>query len=185
MPDEVIDYLELPGRGTEDDDPFIYPARQTRDPLKFYTMAYNDRTASVRAYNQNSRDTVGEDSIVGVTCHDSRHLAMEAAERGATYVAFGAFHPTATKAAKSSASLETLEWWRDLFVVPCVAIGGINVENCGALVKAGADFVAVVSAVWDHPEGPGRAVALFNRAGVHRHPQSQRFQPFRAEAGAA
>ncbi len=113
---------------------------------------------------ETARAAVGADAIVGVTCHDSRGLAMRAAERGADYVAFGAFYPTATKEPKTRADPEILAWWNELFVVPCVAIGGITIENCGALVRAGADFVAVVSAVWDHPEGPARAVAAFTDA---------------------
>jgi thiamine-phosphate pyrophosphorylase len=111
-----------------------------------------------------ARRLVGEDRIVGVTCHYSRHLAMEAAEAGADYVAFGAFFPTGTKAAKASAEPDILEWWSELFEVPSVAIGGIGIENCGLLVRAGADFLAVVSAVWGHAEGPDAAVRAFNEA---------------------
>ncbi len=111
-----------------------------------------------------ARAAVGANGIVGVTCHDSRDLAMRAGEQGADYVAFGAFFPTATKAARTRADPEILKWWSGLFVVPCVAIGGITLDNCGALVRAGADFIAVVSAVWDHPEGPAKAVAAFNEA---------------------
>lgn len=118
------------------------------------------RDADYRA----ARAAVGADGIVGVTCHDSRDLAMRAAEQGADYVAFGAFFPTATKDSKTRADPEILKWWSGLFVVPCVAIGGITIDNCGALVRAGADFIAVVSAVWDHPEGPTKAVAAFNEA---------------------
>lgn len=113
---------------------------------------------------QAARAAVGSDGIVGVTCHDSRDLAMRAAERGADYVAFGAFFPTATKEPKTRAEPEILTWWSELFVVPCVAIGGITIDNCGTLARAGADFIAVVSAVWDHPEGPAKAVAAFNKA---------------------
>ena len=109
-----------------------------------------------------ARRLLGEDRIVGVTCHDSRHLAMEAAEAGADYVAFGAFFPTGTKEAKFRAELELLEWWQEIFTTPCVAIGGITVENCGGLVRAGADFLAVISAVWDHADGPAAAVRAFN-----------------------
>ncbi|MFQ5766269.1 MAG: thiamine phosphate synthase, partial [Rhodospirillales bacterium] len=111
-----------------------------------------------------AREAVGESGIVGVTCHDSRQLGIEAAERGADYVAFGAFFPTATKAPKSRATIEILEWWSELMVVPVVAIGGITPGNCAPLVRAGADFLAVVSAVWDHPEGPAAAVRFFNEA---------------------
>ena len=100
--------------------------------------------------------------IVGVTCHDSRHLAIEAAEAGADYVAFGAFFPTTTKDAKTQADLDLLTWWAEVMVVPCVAIGGITVENAKPLVAAGADFMAVSSGVWNHPEGPDAAVKAFN-----------------------
>jgi thiamine-phosphate pyrophosphorylase len=110
-----------------------------------------------------ARGAVGADAIVGVTCHDSRHLAMEAGDAGADYVAFGAFFPTASKEAKGHPTPDILEWWSGLFTVPCVAIGGITPDNCATLVKAGADFLAVLAAVWQHPDGPGAAVKLFNR----------------------
>ena len=99
-----------------------------------------------------------------MTCHNSRHLALVAGEQGADYVAFGAFFPTATKEAKTQADPDILEWWSDIMVLPCVAIGGITVENCPPLVRAGADFLAVVSAVWNHPEGAPAAVKAFNAA---------------------
>ncbi|MCF3945672.1 thiamine phosphate synthase [Acidiphilium sp. AL] len=95
---------------------------------------------------------------LGVTCHSSRHLAMEAAEAGADYVAFGAFFPTATKQAKTRAEVDIIAWWADVMEVPCVAIGGITPENCAPLVEAGADFLAVVGAVWNHPDGPAAGV---------------------------
>lgn len=110
-----------------------------------------------------ARALLGPDRIVGVTCHNSKHLAMEAAEAGADYVAFGAFFPTATKVPKATAELETLTWWTELMVVPCVAIGGITVENAPPLVEAGADFLAVSSGIWDYTDGPAAAVAAFNR----------------------
>jgi len=109
-----------------------------------------------------ARLAVGANAVVGVTCHDSRHLAMEAGEAGADYVAFGAFFPTASKDAKGRAEPEILEWWSGVFTLPCVAIGGITPDNCAPLVKAGADFLAVISAVWQHPDGPGAAVKQFN-----------------------
>ena len=105
---------------------------------------------------------VGQDGIVGVTCHDSRHLAMIAGEQGADYVAFGAFYPTTTKDAPTQAEPELLTWWQEMMEVPCVAIGGITTENAEALVKAGADFLAVSGGVWAHPEGPAAAIARFN-----------------------
>jgi thiamine-phosphate pyrophosphorylase len=108
-----------------------------------------------------ARRLMGPDRSVGVTCHDSRHLAMEAAERGADYVAFGAFFPTTTKEAKTKADIDLVGWWSDLMTVPCVAIGGITVENCQPLIEAGADFLAVSGGVWNHPEGPAVAVRRF------------------------
>jgi thiamine-phosphate pyrophosphorylase len=109
-----------------------------------------------------ARRLMGADRIVGVTCHDSRHLAMEAAEAGADYVAFGAFFPTATKAAKTRADPELLEIWQETMQTPCVAIGGITAANCRPLVKAGADFLAVSAGVWSHPDGPAAAVKALN-----------------------
>lgn len=105
---------------------------------------------------------VGADGIVGVTCHDSRHLAMVAGEQGADYVAFGAFFPTTTKDAPTKAEPDLLTWWQEMMELPCVAIGGITVENGGALAKAGADFLAVSGGVWNHPDGPAAAVRQFN-----------------------
>lgn len=109
-----------------------------------------------------ARAALGSAGIVGVTCHNSKHLAYEAAERGADYVAFGAFFPTATKEPKTRADLELLRDWSLSMTVPCVAIGGITVENCAPLVEAGADFLAVVNGVWSFPAGPAAAVAAFN-----------------------
>ena len=114
-----------------------------------------------------SRALLGENRVIGVSCHDSKHLAMEAGENGADYVAFGAFYPTTSKSAEALAKWGTpkpdiLTWWQEFMVLPCVAIGGINPGNCGTLVEAGADFIAVITAVWSHPEGPGKAVAEFN-----------------------
>ncbi len=110
-----------------------------------------------------ARRLLGPDRIVGVTCGDSRHRAIVAAEAGADYVAFGAFFPSGTKAgAKYRAQPELLADWSETTVVPCCAIGGITQENCGPLVEAGADFLAVIGAIWSYPEGPGAAVRDFN-----------------------
>ena len=111
-----------------------------------------------------ARRIVGAGRTVGVTCHDSRHLAMEAAEAGADYVAFGAFFPTTTKEAIGHPDLELLADWQEIMQTPCVAIGGITVENCRPLVAAGADFLAVSSGVWSYAEGPAAAVRAFNAA---------------------
>lgn len=112
---------------------------------------------------RDARNIMGGDRAVGVTCHASRHLAMEAGEAGADYVAFGAFFPTGTKDVTHQADIDLLRWWSEIFVVPCVAIGGITVDNCAPLVAAGADFLAVVSGVWQHAEGPAAAVTAFNK----------------------
>ena len=111
-----------------------------------------------------ARRAVGPNATVGVTCHDSRHLAMEAAEAGADYVAFGAFFPTSTKDAPTRCDIETLIIWQETMQTPCVAIGGITPQNCAPIVQAGADFLAVSSAVWAHPDGPGAAVKAFRAA---------------------
>jgi thiamine-phosphate pyrophosphorylase len=111
-----------------------------------------------------ARRLVGRDAIVGVTCHDSRHLAMEAGEAGADYVGFGAFFPTATKDPQVvGAPVELLTWWSEMMTVPCVAIGGITVDNCSPLIEAGADFLAVCGGVWNHPDGAAAAVRSFNQ----------------------
>lgn len=110
-----------------------------------------------------ARKLLGPDRIIGVTCHASRHLAMEAGEAGADYVAFGAFYKTDTKEPISRAEPDILTWWSELFELPCVAIGGITPENAAPLVRAGADFLAVSSGVWSHGEGPAAAVRALNR----------------------
>lgn len=108
-----------------------------------------------------ARKILGPSVQIGVTCHDSRHLAMEAGEAGVDYVAFGAFYPTTTKETRHRPDPSILSWWTTLFELPCVAIGGITAENAAPLVKAGADFLAVSGAVWNHPAGPRAGVAAF------------------------
>lgn len=102
--------------------------------------------------------------IMGVTCHNSRDLAMEAGEVGADYVAFGAFYPSPSKDEPIHADVDILEWWSELMELPSVAIGGITPANCAPLVRAGADFLAVISAVWSHPDGPAAGVRAMNEA---------------------
>lgn len=99
-----------------------------------------------------AREALGREAQIGVTCHDSKHLAMEAGEAGADYVAFGAFFPSKTKETEHHPDPELLSWWSQLFEIPCVAIGGITPANCAALVAAGADFLAVSGAVWSGDE---------------------------------
>lgn len=102
-----------------------------------------------------ARARLGREAQIGVTCHASRHLAMEAGEAGADYVAFGAFFPSTTKDTRHVAEADLLQWWSALFELPCVAIGGITAQNCAPLVKAGADFLAVSNAVWGGDEAAG------------------------------
>ena len=106
-----------------------------------------------------SREMLGEDAIIGVTCHNSRELAFQAAMSGADYVAFGAFFETQTKEPKFPAELEILEWWSEAVEIPSVAIGGINTGNAKAVIEAGADFIALSSGVWNHKDGPAAAVS--------------------------
>ncbi len=108
-----------------------------------------------------ARALLGADAQIGITCHGSRHLAMEAGEAGADYVAFGAFYPSQTKVPPSMADIELLKWWAQMMEVPCVAIGGITPENAPPLIDAGADFIAVSQSVWAHPRGPQAAVEAF------------------------
>lgn len=112
----------------------------------------------------NARRLLGDAAILGVSCYNSRHAAIEASEAGADYVAFGAFYQTQSKMPRSRATPEILEWWHQLSIVQSVAIGGITAENCAPLVRAGADFLAVIAAVWDHPDGPGAGVKAINDA---------------------
>lgn len=111
---------------------------------------------------EDARKAVGDEAIIGVTCHDSIHLAMDAAENNADYVAFGAFYESNTKQRKFAADPDVLARWQDMTTVPCVAIGGITVDNCRPLIEAGADFIAVAGGVWSYPDGPAEAVKAFN-----------------------
>ena len=112
---------------------------------------------------RDARALLGRDAQIGVTCHASRHLAMEAGDASADYVAFGSFYPTSTKNVVESADVEILRWWTMLSPIPCVAIGGITPENAKPLVVAGADFIAASAAVWSSPDGPAAAVERFSR----------------------
>ena len=151
----------------------LRPVAQARD----VAFLLNDRADLVRETGcdgvhvgqtdtpaREARRLIGDGLTLGVTCHDSRDLAMTAGEDGADYVAFGAFYPTATKDAPTRAEPELLAWWSELMELPCVAIGGITAANCAPLVAAGADFLAVVGAVWAHPAGPAAGVVAMNRA---------------------
>ena len=108
-----------------------------------------------------ARALLGPSAQIGVTCHDSRHLAMEAGEAGADYVAFGSFYPTTTKEVRHHPDPSILGWWTTLFEIPCVAIGGITPANAAPLIEAGADFIAVCGAVWNATAGEATAVRAF------------------------
>jgi thiamine-phosphate pyrophosphorylase len=116
-----------------------------------------------------ARRIMGANAMIGATCHDSRELAMDAAEAGADYVAFGAFFPTDTKATTHRPEPEILTIWQETVEVPCVAIGGVTADNAGLLARAGADFVAVSAGVWRHPDGPGAGVRALNAALAEAH----------------
>ena len=109
-----------------------------------------------------AREMLGEAKIIGVTCHNSKHKAMLAGDAGADYVAFGAFYETETKNTQSVATPELLSWWQELMEPPCVAIGGLTPDNAAPLITAGADFIALSSGVWRHPQGPEAAIIALN-----------------------
>jgi thiamine-phosphate pyrophosphorylase len=116
-----------------------------------------------------ARKIVGDERVIGVSCHASKHMGMEAGEQGADYVAFGAFYPTNSKPKEKlekwgTPTPEILEWWSEFMVLPCVAIGGMTPANCTREVKAGADFIAAITYIWEHPKGPAQAVKEFNEA---------------------
>ena len=110
-----------------------------------------------------ARALLGPEAIIGVTCKASRHLAINAGDAGADYVAFGAFFGSKTKETKTIANEEILNWWSTTTSVPCVAIGGITPKNCAPLVSAGVDSLAVISSVWNHPDGPAAAMTCFQK----------------------
>ncbi len=151
----------------------LRPVTQSRD----VAFLLNDRADLVRATGcdgahvgqddmpaKQARALMGADATLGVTCKGSRDLAMQAGEDGADYVAFGAFFPSGTKDVTRFIEPDILTWWSDLMELPCCAIGGITPENCGSLVRAGADFLAVVGCIWNHPDGPAAGVRTLNKA---------------------
>jgi thiamine-phosphate pyrophosphorylase len=151
----------------------LRPVAQSRD----VAFLLNDRADLVRETGSDgahvgqedlsapqARQAMGPDAILGVTCKGSRDLAMRAGEDGADYVAFGAFFPSGTKEVTRFISPDILQWWSELMELPCCAIGGITSGNCAPLVQAGADFLAVVGAVWNHPDGPAVGVRVLNAA---------------------
>ena len=151
----------------------LRPVTQARD----VAFLLNDRADLVRETGsdgahvgqedmpaRDARRLMGPDATLGVTCKGSRDLAMAAGEDSADYVAFGAFFPSGTKEVSRFIDPEILQWWSELMELPCCAIGGITATNCAPLVRAGADFLAVVGAVWNHPDGPAAGVRALNDA---------------------
>ncbi|MSP05906.1 MAG: thiamine phosphate synthase [Acetobacteraceae bacterium] len=113
---------------------------------------------------QKAREIMGPDLMLGVTCKSSRDLAMQAGQDGADYAAFGAFYPSNSKEVTNLANPEILRWWSEMMEIPCCAIGGITAENLAPLVQAGADFLAIIGGVWNHPDGPAGGVRAINKA---------------------
>ena len=105
-----------------------------------------------------ARKILGAKSIIGITCHDSINLACNAANSGANYVAFGAFFKSSSKKTNFIAEPSILEWWSKISNTPSVAIGGINQKNFKDLLKKGANYIAAISSIWDHPKGPASAI---------------------------
>jgi thiamine-phosphate pyrophosphorylase len=151
----------------------LRPVAQTRN----VAFLLNDRADLVRATGcdgahvgqedmpaREARRLMGPDAMLGVTCKGSRDLAMQAGEDGADYVAFGAFFPSGTKDVTRFIDPAILRWWSELMELPSCAIGGITAANCAPLVQAGADFLAVVGAIWGHPDGPAAGVRALNAA---------------------
>ncbi|WP_439813935.1 thiamine phosphate synthase [Zavarzinia sp. CC-PAN008] len=111
-----------------------------------------------------ARKLLGSRAMIGASAYDSKDRAIEAADAGADYVAFGAVYPTTTKVAKTRASLDLFTWWQEMMTVPCVAIGGIGPDNAEDVAAAGADFLAVSAGVFGHPAGPADAVRQLEAA---------------------
>jgi thiamine-phosphate pyrophosphorylase len=177
-PDPAVAAVQLRLKDVGDDDwrraiDVLRPVAQSRG----VAFLLNDRADLVRSTGcdgahvgqedtpaREARALMGPDATLGVTCKGSRDLAMQAGEDGADYVAFGAFFPSGTKEVTRFVDPEILQWWSELMELPCCAIGGITADNCAPLVQAGADFLAVVGWVWQHPDGPAAGVRALNAA---------------------
>jgi thiamine-phosphate pyrophosphorylase len=177
-PDPAVAAVQLRLKDVGDDDwqraiDVLRPVTQSRG----VAFLLNDRADLVRATGcdgvhvgqedmpaRQARALIGPQATLGVTCKGSRDLAMQAGEDGADYVAFGAFFPSGTKEVTRFVDPDILQWWSELMELPCCAIGGITAENCAPLVRAGADFLAVVGCVWQHPDGPAAGVRELNAA---------------------
>lgn len=108
-------------------------------------------------------------AIIGVSCYDDAERALHHAESGADYVAFGAMFPSVTKPHAPAAALSTLcdakqRLQAAQLTVPIVAIGGIQPCNAGAVIAAGADYLAMVNGLWQHPAGITEAMQMIHAA---------------------
>ncbi len=177
-PDPAVAAVQLRLKDVDDDTwrraiDALRPVTQSRD----VAFLLNDRADLVRETGsdgahvgqedmpaRDARRLMGPDATLGVTCKGSRDLAMAAGEDGADYVAFGAFFPSGTKDVSRFIDPDILQWWSELMELPCCAIGGITAVNCAPLVRAGADFLAVVGAIWNHPDGAAAGVRALNDA---------------------
>lgn len=175
-PDPAVAAVQLRLKDVTEDDwrraiDALRPVAQSRG----VAFLLNDRADLVRATGcdgvhvgqddipaRQARALIGPEATLGVTCKGSRDLAMQAGEDAADYVAFGAFFTSGTKNVTRFVDPEIIQWWSELMELPCCAIGGITPENCAPLVQAGADFLAVVGCVWNHPEGPAAGVRALN-----------------------
>ena len=171
----LVSCFQLRLKNIEDD--FIISASTKLMPIcKKYNVPFilNDRLDLANKINADgvhlgetdgsileARKLLGTKAIIGASCYNSKHLAMEAAEKGADYVAFGAFFETTTKQPKTKAELSIVEDWVYISQIPCVAIGGINALNCHGLVNAGVDFIAVIGCIWNNKEQPEIAIKQF------------------------
>ena len=109
-----------------------------------------------------SKKILGEKKIIGITCHNSKKLALNAKKVGVNYVAFGSFFKSSTKKTKYKANLALLRWARKKIDIPIVAIGGINSSNYKKILSNGANFIACSNYVWNNKElDPVSAIKKF------------------------
>ena len=110
----------------------------------------------------NGRKILGKNKIIGVTCHNSKKLALKAKKYGANYVAFGSFFESSTKKTAFKANLAILRWAKKKINMPIVAIGGINSSNYKKILSNGANFVACSSYIWNNKKlDPVSAISKF------------------------
>ena len=112
----------------------------------------------------NSKKILGKKKIIGITCHNSKKLALEAKKNGASYIAFGAFFNSLTKKTVYKANLALLRWAKNKINMPIVAIGGINSSNYRNIMFNGANFIACSSYIWSNKKlSPVEAINAFGK----------------------